>query len=103
MRQKEEVFISCRSQSSGGGDDSLEVNGGHSPIDQSGTRWLLSEAVRCLNSAEKDAEASYLRVIEVLRPSGSDLLKTVIRLFRHVQSGDAALRWNALYVLGDAA
>jgi len=102
MRQKEEVYMSCKNESSGGGDDSLEVKNGHSPFDRSGTAWLLSNAVRYLNSADKEAEAEYLRVVEVLRLSGSDLLKTVIGLFGHVQSGDAALRWNALHVLGDA-
>jgi hypothetical protein len=101
MRQKEEVYMSCKNQSTGGGDDSLEVKDGHSPFDRSGTAWLLGNAVRYLNSADKEAEAEYQRVIEVLRSSG-DLLKTVIGLFQHVKSGDAALRWNALHVLGDA-
>ena len=94
--------MSCKNESSGGGDDSLEVKDGHSPFDRSGTAWLLGNAVRYLNSADKGAGDEYQRVVEVLRPSGSDLLKTVTGLFRNVQSGDAALRWNALHVLGDA-
>lgn len=95
--------MSCGNQSSRGGDDNLEVKNGGFSLEQSGrTAWILAEAVRHLNGADKGAEAAYVRAVEVLREFGPDLLNTVIGLFGHVQSGDAALRWNALHVLGDA-
>lgn len=95
--------MSCGNQSSSGGDDNLEVRNGTLSLEQSGrTAWVLAEAVRHLNRADKQAEAAYMRAVEVLRDFGPELLETVIGLFRQVQSGDAALRWNALHVLGDA-
>jgi hypothetical protein len=95
--------MSCGNQSSSGRDDSLDVKNGSFSFEQSGrTAWVLAEAVRQLNRADKGAEAAYVRAVEVLREFGPDLLETVIGLFRHVESGDAALRWNALHVLGDA-
>lgn len=95
--------MSCGNQSSSRGDDNLEVRNGGVSFEQSGrTAWILAEAVRHLNRADKEADAAYARAVDVLREFGRDVLETVIGLFRHVQSGDAALRWNALHVLGDA-
>jgi hypothetical protein len=95
--------MSCGDQSSSGGNDNLEVRNGSFSLEQSGrTAWILAEAVRQLNRSDKGAEAAYARAVEVLRDFGPDLLETVSGLFNHVESGDAALRWNALHVLGDA-
>jgi hypothetical protein len=93
--------MSCENQTSGGGSDSLEVNAGSRPFDISATAWLLGQAVRYLNTADKEGEFAYTRVVEVLRRSSNDLLETLNGLFRQVKSGDTALRWNLLYVLGD--
>jgi hypothetical protein len=82
--------------------DRLEVNAGSRPFDISATAWLVGQAVGYLNTADKEGELAYLRVVEVLRRGGKDLLETVIGLFRQAKSGDAPLRWNLLYVLGDA-
>jgi hypothetical protein len=94
--------MSCENQTSRGSGDSLEVNAGNRPFDISATAWLVGQGVRYLNTADKEGELAYLRVVEVLRRCGKDLLETVIGLFRQAKSGDAALRWNLLYVLGDA-
>ena len=94
--------MSCENQTSKGGGDSLEVNAASRLFDISATAWLVGEAVRYLNTADKEGELAYQRVVEVLRCRGKDLLGTVVGLFRKVKSGDTALRWNLLYVLGDA-
>ena len=91
----------CENQTSGGGSDKLEVNAGSRPFDISATAWLLGQAVRYLNTADKEGEFAYTRVVEVLRRCSNDLLETLNGLFRQVKSGDTALRWNLLYVLGD--
>lgn len=94
--------MSCENQTSRGGGDSLEGNAGRRPFDVSATAWLVSQGVRYLNTADKEGELAYLRVVELLRRCGKDLLETVIELFRLAKSGDTPLRWNLLYVLGDA-
>ncbi len=94
--------MSCENQTSRGGGDSVEVSAGSRPFDISATAWLVGQGVRFLNTGDKEGELAYLRVVEVLRRCGKDLLETVIGLFRGAKSGDAALRWNLLYVLGDA-
>lgn len=95
--------MSCDdNQTSKGGGDSLHVVAGGRLFDGSATAWLLGQAVRYLNTADKEGELGYQRVIEVLRRCSEDLLETVSGLFKRAQSGDAALRWNLLYVLGDA-
>ena len=92
----------CDDQTSRGGGDSLEVNAISRPFENSATAWLVGQGVRYLNTADKEGELAYLRVVELLRGCGKDLLETVIGLFRQAKSGDAPLRWNLLYVLGDA-
>jgi len=94
--------MSCENQTSKGGGDSLEVNPGSRPFDLSATGWLLGQAVRYLNTADKEGEFAYTRVVEVLRGCSKDLVETVGGIFRQVRSGDSSLRWNLLYVLGDA-
>jgi hypothetical protein len=82
--------------------DSLRAMAGNRPFDLSATAWLIGQGVQYLNTGDKEGQLAYQRVIELLRRSGGDLLETVITLFRQAKSGDAALRWNLLYVLGDA-
>lgn len=93
--------MSCENKTSGDGSDSLEVNAGRRPFDISATAWLLGQAVRYLNTADKEGEFAYTRVVEILRRCSNDLLETLHGLFRQVKSGDTTLRWNLLYVLGD--
>ena len=93
--------MSC--QSSKGAGDSLEVVRGPSLFGASATGWLLGEAVRHLNSTDQEGALSYQRVVELLRRCSKDLLETVGGLFRQERSGGAGVRWNLLYVLGDAA
>lgn len=88
-------------QTSGRGSDSVEGKMTSRPFDRSGTAWLLGEAVRYLNTADKEGEAGYARAVEVLRNCGADVLETVSGIFRQVKAGDTTLRWNLLYVLGD--
>jgi hypothetical protein len=80
----------------------LDVITANRIFDKSATAWLLSQAVRFLNTADKEGELAYTRVVEVLRRCTDDLLETVKALFRQIKSGDTTLRWNLLYVLGDA-
>lgn len=94
--------MSCENRPSNGGGDSLEGNAGGRPFDSSSTAWLVGQCVRYLNTCDKEGELAYLRLVDVLRGCSKDLLETVIALFRNAQSGDAPLRWNLLYVLGDA-
>ena len=91
----------CCADASKDGSDNLEVGSVSRPFDESATAWLLSQAVRSLNTADKEGEFAYMRVVEVLRRCGTDLLDTVHGLFRQLKSGDTTLRWNLLYVLGD--
>lgn len=92
----------CDHHTPKGGSDSLEVIPATRLFDRSATAWLLGQAVRHLNTADKDGELAYTRVVEILRGCSHDLLETVSGLFRQVKSGDSSLRWNLLYVLGDA-
>lgn len=87
-----------------GNDGSDNLDGGtiSRPFDGSATAWLLSQAVRYLNTADKEGEFAYMRAVEVLRRSSADMLDTVQHLFREIKGGDTTLRWNLLYVVGDA-
>jgi len=91
----------CETQTSGSGSDRLEVTAASRPFDRSATAWLLGQAARYLNTADKEGELAYTRVVEVLRRCNNDLLEAVNGIFRQVKSGDSSLRWNLLYVLGD--
>jgi hypothetical protein len=92
----------CCADASTDGSDSLEVGSVSRLFDETATAWLLSQAVRYLNTADKEGEFAYMRAIEVLRRCSADLIETVHGLFRQLKSGDTTLRWNLLYVLGDA-
>jgi len=89
-------------QTSKDGSDTLELGAAVRLFDKTATAWLLGQAVRYLNTADKEGELAYTRAVELLRRCGNDLLETVVGLFRQVKSGDTALRWNLLHVLGDA-
>ena len=91
----------CCADTSKDGSDRLEVGSISRPFDESATAWLLSQAVRYLNTADKEGELAYMRVVEVLRRCSTDLPDTVNGLFRQIKSGDTTLRWNLLYVMGD--
>lgn len=93
--------MSCENQTSGGDSDRLEVNAGSRYFDRSATAWLLGQAVRYLNTEDKEGEFAYTRVAELLRRCSNDLLENVSGLFQQLKSGDTALRWNLLYVVGD--
>jgi hypothetical protein len=86
------------SRSSG---DRLEVDTETRPLDESATAWLVGQGVRHLNSAGKEGELAYLRVVELLRQCADDTMETVTRLFHQASSGDAPFRWSLLYLLGD--
>jgi len=92
----------CQNETSKGGGDSLDLHLDSRPFDLSPTGWLLGQAVRYLNTADKEGEFAYTQVVEILRRCSEDLLETLTRVFRSMKSGDSALRWNLLYVLGDA-
>ena len=94
--------MSCEKHTSKGDSDSLDVTLAIRLFDKSATAWLLGQAVRYLNTADKEGEFEYTRVVEVLRRCGSDLLETVNAIFLRVRGGDTTLRWNLLYVLGDS-
>ena len=95
--------MTCENQTmTGGGGDSLAVNGASRPFDGSASAWLLGQGVRYLNTADKEGELAYQRIVELLRHCAKDLTGTVTGLLRNARSGDAALRWNLLYLLGDA-
>ena len=93
--------MSCDCHSSKDGSDSLEQGAVSRPFDGSATAWLLGQAVRYLNTADKEGEAAYTRVVEVLRRCSGDVLETVQGIFRQAKGGDSTLRWNLLYVVGD--
>src|SRR5215813_8245372 len=94
--------MNCDHPTSKDGSDTLEVIAATRLFDKSATAWLLGQAVRYLNSADKEGELAYTRAVELLRRCGNDLLETVKGLLRPIKSGDTALRWNVLHVLGDA-
>jgi len=91
----------CQNETSNGGSDSLDLHLDSRPFDPSPTGWLLGQAVRYLNTADKEGEFAYSQVTDILRRCTDDLLETVTRVFRSMKSGDTPLRWNLLYVLGD--
>jgi hypothetical protein len=104
-----EACMSCcdgsTSDASGGrngGGDRLERGGARRPFDHSATAWLIGQGVRHLNTADKEGELAYQRVVELLRRGADDLLDTVAALLR-AQTGDAPLRWCLLHILSDAA
>lgn len=93
----------CAQQTSGDGSDTLQVVDSPRLFDRAATAWLLGQAVRYLNTADKEGELAYARIVEVLRRCASmDLVETMNGLLRQVRSGDSSLRWCLLYVLGDA-
>jgi hypothetical protein len=94
--------MSCEQQPARSGGDCLEVGAGSRPFDVSATAWLVGQGVRYLNTADKEGELAYLRVVELLRRCSQDVLETVAGLFRQANQGDAPLRWSLLYVLGDS-
>jgi hypothetical protein len=94
--------MSCENETSNDGSDSLAIKESNPLFDRSDTGWLLGQAVRYLNTDDKKGEFAYARVAELLRRCGNDLLENVGGIFKQVKSGDSALRWNLLYVLGDA-
>jgi len=93
--------MSCQKQTSSGDSDSLGVRAAIRPFDKSATGWLLGQAVRCLNTAGKEGEFEYTRLVEVLSRCSRDALETLKSIFLQVKGGDTPLRWNLLYVLGD--
>lgn len=91
----------CEGKASNDGSDRLEESGASRPFDGSATSWLLSQAVRALNTPDKEGEAAYGRSVELLRRCANDLAEVVRGIFRQTRSGDSPLRWNLLYVVGD--
>lgn len=93
----------CENQTStgGGGSDNLQLTATTRPFDGSATAWLVGQAVRYLNTADKEGALAYQRVAELLRRCGPDVAETVSSLFRQARAGDVPLRWSLLYVLGD--
>jgi hypothetical protein len=91
----------CDGKATNDGSDRLEEGGVSRPFDGSATGWLLSEAVRALNTTDAEGTAAYGRSVEVLRRCGKDLVEVVRGIFRQTRSGDSSLRWNLLYVVGD--
>ena len=83
--------MSCDQNTSRGGSDNLEVIAGTRLFDESDMAWLLGQAMLYLNTADKQGELAYTRVIEILRRSDNILLETVNELFRHIRSGDTPL------------
>lgn len=94
--------MSCEKQTSRSGGDCLKVDAGNRPFDVSATAWLIGQGVGYLNTAEKEGELAYLRVVELLRRCSKDIMETVTGLFHQASSGDAPFRWSLLYILGDA-
>ena len=92
----------CEKNSGSVGSDSLEVREAARLFDNSATAWLIGQGLTHLNSADQEGELAYTRVVEILRRSGDELSVAVAGLFRVVKSGDTTLRWNLLYLLGDA-
>ena len=92
----------CEGKASKDGSDRLEEGGASRPFDGSATGWLLSQAVRALNIPDKEGEAAYGRSVELLQRCAKDLVEVVRGIFRQTRSGDSPLRWNLLYVVGDA-
>jgi hypothetical protein len=84
------------------GGDSVEGMPGDRPFDVSATAWLVGEGIRYLNTPGKEGELAYERVTESLRET-KDAGETLINLLQQYGSGDAPLRWNLLYLLGDVA
>lgn len=94
--------MSCDEQTPRSDGDCLEVDVGNRPFDVSATAWLIGQGVRYLNTAGKEGELAYLRIVELLHRCDKDILETVTGLFHQASSGDAPLRWSLLYILGDA-
>lgn len=94
--------MSCNTHGSIGGGDGFERRVGSRPFDMSATAWLLGQGVRYLNTAGKEGELAYGRVVELLARCAPDVLDAVMALYRKSSSGDTMLRWNLLHMLGDA-
>jgi hypothetical protein len=94
--------MSNEKQATKSSSDRLRVDIGSRPPDVSATAWLIGEGVRYLNTASKEGEIAYLRIIELLRRCNKDMGETVMKLFQESSSGDAPFRWSLLYILGDA-
>lgn len=94
--------MSCEKRTARVGGDSLEIEGSHRPFDSSAAAWLIGQGVRYVNTADKEGELAYTRVIELLRSCSKGVLEAMVGMFRQIGAGDAPLRWNLLYVLGDS-
>jgi hypothetical protein len=93
--------MSCGDPTNNNGSDSLVVNAGKHPFDRSATAWLIGQAVRYLNTADKEGEFVYPQTIELLGRCDKDFLKTVTELLREAKGGDVPFRWSLLYLVGD--
>jgi HEAT repeat protein len=63
---------------------------------------LVGQGVHYLNSADKEGNLAYKRVIELLGGQ-ADAMKTIIELYERVPLSDVSLRWTFVYLLGDIA
>lgn len=95
--------MNCEKKKANGDSDSLELKASIRPFDKSPTAWLLGQAVRYLNTAGKKGEFEYTRVVEILSNCNDALLENVKSIFASVKGGDTTLRWNLLYIIGDAS
>lgn len=93
--------MTCQDRTARTESDSLTASAASRPFDRSATAWLVGQAVRYLNTAGKEGEYEYGRVVEVLRRCSADALEAVAGISAQVQGGDTPLRWNLLYVVGD--
>ncbi|HEX6208544.1 MAG TPA: hypothetical protein VF058_09350, partial [Actinomycetota bacterium] len=80
--------------------DSVRAEPEVRPFDESAAAWLIGEGVRYLNSADKEGELAYRRVTELLKDR-NDTVEILTTILRQAGGGDAPLRWNLFYLLGD--
>lgn len=93
--------MTCNNETRKSGTDALELGGETRPFDVSATAWLMGQGVHYLNNADKESELAYQRIVELLRRCGKDIQETSAGLYQQINQGDAALRWNLLYLMGD--
>lgn len=64
------------------------------------THWLISQALRLLNTDGKSAELGYAHVLELLKDR-RDAVSMTFELLRSAPAEDVGLRWSALHIVGD--
>jgi HEAT repeat protein len=92
--------MGCRKEKPEGTGDCLELERGRQWFGTSESTWIVGQAIRYLNSDDPSDERDYQHAVSLLR-AHKEGVRALAQL-AHDTSQDPTLRWNLIYLLGDA-